>query len=895
TVVDQNSRGSEELREDIINHPSVFLPAVLNLADHGMPGALGMYVEGNVIHSAERLVRNYTGAERVTLNNNLFPLGMTWTGPGTGNMSAPALLNDVSVNAATGASNIPTPTKDNYRQIAQQIRQQFGLDARSPARGTGPNGSDKGGIRPFGVSLGGAPTGTTNATAATITVGTLTTGSGIPASAAQFPNGSGWTHYKWRLDGGAWSAETPVAMPISLSGLGNGLHTLDVVGKNDAAYYLDSPDLGATARISSATWTVDTAYVPPAPAAIVRINEVLASNTNTAGFGGVFPDIIELTNAGHAAADLGGWGLSDNATLPFKCIIPVGTTLAPGAHLVLYASSSASVPSPKTGFALGASGDDLTLTRAAAAGGGIADRVTWGQQLSDYSIGRSADGSWALCRPTFGAANVLAAQLPASAVRINEWLADATTLFGNDFVELYNPGPLPVDIGGHFLTDNPVGWPKRSPIRPLTFIPAGGYLSFKADSDTSQGPDHADFRLSPLQGEIGFISPALTLIDYVVYGPQRTDISQGHAPDGVSTIITMLPTPGAVNGQLNSDSDGDGIPDSWEIDHGLHPSNPGDAALDADGDGQTNLAEYFAGTDPRNPNDVKIPRGPEPVKVGRLINLSVLAALTEGEVMTIGAVIGGTGTSGTKAIVARAAGPALTQFGVNGVLPDPTLALINQGTGVTVAANNDWAGDPALSMAFAQVGAFPYAAATSRDAGISRPTLAPTNYTVQVSNGGTGSGTVIAELYDATPSASFSGTTPRLINVSVLKQIGADSLLTAGFVIDGPSGKTVLIRAIGPALGLPPFNLGDAMPDPQLTVSSTSVSPAATVAANDDWGGNGTILQTSGRIGAFAVADGISKDAMLLLTLAPGNYTAQVSPVAGTAGGTAILEIYEVP
>ena len=43
------------------------------------------------------------------------------------------------------------------------------------------------------------------------------------------------------------------------------------------------------------------------------------------------------------------------------------------------------------------------------------------------------------------------------------------------------------------------------------------------------------------------------------------------------------------------------------------------------------------------------------------------------------------------------------------------------------------------------------------------------------------------------------------------------------------------------------------------------------------------------------VTNPASRDAMLLITLAPGNYTAQISPVAGSAGGTAIVEVYEVP
>ncbi len=39
---------------------------------------------------------------------------------------------------------------------------------------------------------------------------------------------------------------------------------------------------------------------------------------------------------------------------------------------------------------------------------------------------------------------------------------------------------------------------------------------------------------------------------------------------------------------------------------------------------------------------------------------------------------------------------------------------------------------------------------------------------VKVSAVGNSTGTVIAKIYDATPAASFAGTTPRLVNISVL-------------------------------------------------------------------------------------------------------------------------------
>ena len=117
--------------------------------------------------------------------------------------------------------------------------------------------------------------------------------------------------------------------------------------------------------------------------------------------------------------------------------------------------------------------------------------------------------------------------------------------------------------------------------------------------------------------------------------------------------------------------------------------------------------------------------------------------------------------------------------------------------------------------AFARVGAFPYSSPTSKDAAIflnGTTSLAAGSYTVQLTDGSNVGGVVMAELYDATPASSFTSTTARLINVSVLKEIGSTAALTAGFTIGGSTGKTLLVRAVGPSLALAPFNLARAMP-----------------------------------------------------------------------------------
>jgi len=217
--------------------------AVLCLADAGFAEAAGMYVEANIIYDAEKLLRFYTNSV-VTFTNNVMQL--PWTGPGGNNSTGDPLFIHVP--------SVSETVFTNWAQ-AQVMKQWLALQSNSPAIGTGPNGVDRGGLIPLGISISGEPASPTAQSNATLFVAFNRTGNGIPA--AGWPLGSGYTHYKWRLDGGAWSAEQPIASPISLSNLVAGSHVVEVTGKRDSTLYQDDPLFGPVAVLSvSKAWTI---------------------------------------------------------------------------------------------------------------------------------------------------------------------------------------------------------------------------------------------------------------------------------------------------------------------------------------------------------------------------------------------------------------------------------------------------------------------------------------------------------------------------------------------------------------------------------------------------------------------------------------------------------------
>jgi uncharacterized repeat protein (TIGR03806 family) len=274
------------------------------------------------------------------------------------------------------------------------------------------------------------------------------------------------------------------------------------------------------------------------------------------------------------------------------------------------------------------------------------------------------------------------------------------------------------------------------------------------------------------------------------------------------------------------------------------------------------------------------PRAP-----ARLVNLATRTSVLGGSATLIsGFVI----ADAPKTVLVRAAGPALTAFGVPGALTEPGLALF-RGT-ERIAANTRWptaANAPELRATAQRVGAFAFAEGSADSALLA--TLAPGDYTAQVTSATSATGVALLELYDADPATPASAS--RLINTSVRAQVGTGGqILIPGLVIGPGAPKTLLVRAVGP--GLAPFGVTGLLARPVLTLYAGDTA----YRTNTGWRSlpdSAAFQLASERLNLFPLAEN-GADSGLFLTLDPGAYTLQVTGV-GDSTGVALVEIYEVP
>lgn len=289
----------------------------------------------------------------------------------------------------------------------------------------------------------------------------------------------------------------------------------------------------------------------------------------------------------------------------------------------------------------------------------------------------------------------------------------------------------------------------------------------------------------------------------------------------------------------------------------------------------------------------------------RLVNISVRSQVETGANITIAGFVikGAAGT--TKSILVRGVGPALTGFGVAGALSGTVLSVYDP-TSVLIASDTGWGNAPvagtstvaasyrqATAADMASVGAFGLASGSGDSAMVL--SLPPGAYTVESTGAGGTSGVALTEVYemDADPEI--------FANLSSRCFVGTGSAVAiSGFVIGGTQPATLLVRGIGPALA--GFGLTGALAAPVLSLQD--LSNGSTVATSTGWSSSpvtGTLpagasvrMATAAdmsAIGAFAPAAG-SGDCAMVVTLPPGQYTAEVAGASG-ATGTALAEVYK--
>ncbi len=125
-----------------------------------------------------------------------------------------------------------------------------------------------------------------------------------------------------------------------------------------------------------------------------------------------------------------------------------------------------------------------------------------------------------------------------------------------------------------------------------------------------------------------------------------------------------------------------------------------------------------------------------------------------------------------------------------------------------------------------------------------------------------------------------------LTNISARASVGTDSnVLIAGFVTNGPGDKAILVRAAGPTLGLPPFNITGALPAAKLDFYSGQTL----LGSFTDWTKPANLAAITSDVGGFPLQR--PNDAATIQTLSSKAYTAVVSGPSGT--GVGIVELYD--
>jgi hypothetical protein len=260
----------------------------------------------------------------------------------------------------------------------------------------------------------------------------------------------------------------------------------------------------------------------------------------------------------------------------------------------------------------------------------------------------------------------------------------------------------------------------------------------------------------------------------------------------------------------------------------------------------------------------------------KAVNISTRMQVQTGNNVLIGGfIISG---NATKNVVVRGIGPSLSQFGIPGVLADPTLEL-RDGQGGLIKQNDNWQDDAAQA-----------ALLTGASLGLGNPnesgifaSLAPNaSYTAILAgkNGGTGVGLV--EIYDINH-----GVNSQLANISTRGFVqSGDNVMIGGFILGEDNINTqIAVRGIGPSLSQ--FGLSPVLANPTLELHD---GQGTLLVANDNWQDD-AVSAAQLTFQGLALSD--PNESGIVMSLPLGGFTAVL---AGKNGGTGIglVEIYNL-
>ncbi len=297
------------------------------------------------------------------------------------------------------------------------------------------------------------------------------------------------------------------------------------------------------------------------------INEIQADNlTGITNRIGQRVPWIELYNPTAAALSLNGLYLSTNYAQLSQWAFPATAVINPGQFKVIFADGQTNLTTSTewhAGFSLPSGAGRLALTRLTTnAQWQVLDYVNYTNVTANRSYGSFADGQsferQEFYYPTPGEANRNTS--PPLTVYLNEWMAENSGSLADpadghfeDWFEIHNPTDVTMDLGGFYLTDNlSVPFQYLIPAGGRYQIPPHGFLLVWADEETSQNTTnqadlHVNFKLDKDSEAIGLYAADGTPVDFIVFGPQTADVSEGRYPDAGSFTLAMPSSPRAPN------------------------------------------------------------------------------------------------------------------------------------------------------------------------------------------------------------------------------------------------------------------------------------------------------------------------------------------------------------